>query len=198
MLVSPVSDSTLDRAAGALGIVNPELDPVAVPEIELSEIAVKVPLRAMLIDADHAALKNREVALDGIGVRVAAYPFLFAVIDGFVAGEATADRAVHVSLIGAEIAGGVGVLQDDLAHFAGSHGLDLDRAGLAAALNEGDDLPLVAIGALPLPAEFPDARSRSGHLQRSPGKSRPLQGSCLHRRADRSRFRPSLRGYDAR
>jgi hypothetical protein len=36
--------SPLDRAAGTLGIVNPELDPVGISEIEFGEVAVKVAL----------------------------------------------------------------------------------------------------------------------------------------------------------
>ena len=142
----------MERSTGALGIVNSELDPVAVPEIELDEIAVKVPLRAMLIDADHPAFEDAEEALDGLGVGVSPNPFLFGVINGFMAGEAPADRAVHMRLIGAQMAGSIGVVENDLADFASGDGLDLHRACLAAALNEGDDLPLVAIGPLPLPA----------------------------------------------
>ena len=50
--------SSLDRAAGALGVVNPELDAVRIAEIELREVAVQMLFAAVLINADHAALEN--------------------------------------------------------------------------------------------------------------------------------------------
>lgn len=50
--------SSLDREAGALGIIDPELDAVGIAEIELGEIAVKVLLAAMLIDASHSAFED--------------------------------------------------------------------------------------------------------------------------------------------
>jgi hypothetical protein len=86
-------------------------------EVELGEVAVKVALGTVLLDAGHSALEDREKAFDGVGMRVAAHPFLFAVIARFVTGEAPADRAVHVGLIGSEIAGGIGVIENHLAHF---------------------------------------------------------------------------------
>ena len=47
---------------------------VAIAEIEFAKIAVQMLLAAMLIDALHAALEDRKVAFDGVGVdgRVAA------------------------------------------------------------------------------------------------------------------------------
>ena len=47
---------------------------------------MQVLLRAMLIHAVHAALEDREVAFDGVGVNVAA-PYSSRVLDGFVCGE---------------------------------------------------------------------------------------------------------------
>ena len=38
-------------------------------EIVFREVAVQMLLRAVLVDALHAALEDREVALDGVGVR---------------------------------------------------------------------------------------------------------------------------------
>jgi hypothetical protein len=76
------------------------------------------------------------------------------VIDGFVAAEATSDRAVHVRLIGSEIAGSIGVAENHLADLAGGHAFDLDGTRFAAALDKGNDLPLISIRALFLPAVF--------------------------------------------
>jgi hypothetical protein len=79
---------------------------------------MQVLLAAMLVNADHAALEDREVALDGLGVGIAAHPFLLAMIDSFVARETSPDRAVHMRLIGTEMAGSIGVVENDLADLA--------------------------------------------------------------------------------
>jgi hypothetical protein len=130
-----LSARTLDCPAGALGIVNPELDAIRIAEVELGEVAVKVPLGAVLIDAGHSALEDREIAFNGVGVSIAAHPFLAPVIDGFVTSEAPADRAVRVRLIGAEMARGVGILHDHAADFARGHILDFHGAGFAATFD---------------------------------------------------------------
>jgi hypothetical protein len=49
------------------------------------------------------------------------------------------------------MAGSVGVVENDLANLASGYGLDLDGTSFAPALNQGDDLALVAVGALFLP-----------------------------------------------
>ena len=48
----------------------PSLDRLRVAEIELGQIAVKMLLAAMLVNADHAALEDAVVALDGVGADV--------------------------------------------------------------------------------------------------------------------------------
>jgi hypothetical protein len=105
----------------------------------------------MLVDARHPALEDRKVAFDGLGVGFAANPFFLAVVNRFVTGELPADRTVHIRLISAEMAGSVGVVENDLANLASGYGLDLDGTSFAPALNQGDDLALVAVGALFLP-----------------------------------------------
>jgi hypothetical protein len=57
---------------------------MVVAEVKFLQLAVKVLLAAMLIDALHAAFENAEVAFNGVGVNVAANVFLGAVADGFV------------------------------------------------------------------------------------------------------------------
>ena len=42
---------SLDGASGALRIINTERDPVGIPEVELVEVPLKMPLSAMLVDA---------------------------------------------------------------------------------------------------------------------------------------------------
>jgi len=57
------SNDTFDRALGAPYIIYPEPDAIAIAEIEFGKVAVQVLFAAMLIDAFHATLENRIVAL---------------------------------------------------------------------------------------------------------------------------------------
>ena len=50
-------------------VVHAELGAVAVAEIELRQIAVQMLFAAMLIDALHAALEDREEAFDRVRMR---------------------------------------------------------------------------------------------------------------------------------
>ena len=68
----------------------------------------------MLIDAGHPAFEDREEAFDGLSVGVTAHPFLTGMINRFVASEPSADRTINVRLIGAQMAGGVGVVENNL------------------------------------------------------------------------------------
>src|SRR5690349_11572816 len=65
---------------GAGGVIKAQLGAVVGPEIELSQITLQVLLAAMLIGADHAALKDRKEAFQRVGVDAIADIFL-AVID---------------------------------------------------------------------------------------------------------------------
>lgn len=50
----------------AFGIRNLQCGATIVAEVESREVAVKMGFAAMLIDADHAALEDREHAFDGV------------------------------------------------------------------------------------------------------------------------------------
>jgi hypothetical protein len=86
-LSEPLADYAANCAIGALYIVDAERDPVAVAEIEFGEIAVKVFLADVLIDAVDSALQDREVIFGGIGRDIAANVFLLRVVHGAVTGE---------------------------------------------------------------------------------------------------------------
>ena len=64
----PPANDTAKGLLCPLGIAHAKRDPLIIPEIILSEIAVKVLLSAMLVDALHAALEDAEIAFDGVGV----------------------------------------------------------------------------------------------------------------------------------
>lgn len=53
-------------------IVNAHGNAVALAEVKFRQIAVQMVFGAMLIDALHAALEDREIAFNGVGVDVAA------------------------------------------------------------------------------------------------------------------------------
>jgi hypothetical protein len=64
----PLAFDANDRAVGASHVMIAGFDPVRVTEIELGEIAMKMLLAAMLIDADHPTLEDRVISLNGIGI----------------------------------------------------------------------------------------------------------------------------------
>ena len=61
----PLADNYLQRAICTLYVVNSKRRPLTIPEIELSKIAVKVLLGAVLVDTFHSALEDAEIAFDG-------------------------------------------------------------------------------------------------------------------------------------
>jgi hypothetical protein len=66
-------------------IVHAQGDTVGISEIEFAQIAVQVLLGAMLIDAFHAAFKDRIVAFNGVGGDVTANVLFNGVSDGLMA-----------------------------------------------------------------------------------------------------------------
>src|SRR5438067_1050216 len=68
----PLADDAAERPVGALYIVNAECDALVVPEVELGEVALQVLFVDVVIYADDSALQDREIAFNGVGVRVAA------------------------------------------------------------------------------------------------------------------------------
>jgi hypothetical protein len=77
----PLADDATDRALSALYIVHAKSDSIAVFEIELGEVTVKMFLADVLIDAIDSAFQDREVIFGGIGGGVSPYVFLLCVID---------------------------------------------------------------------------------------------------------------------
>lgn len=61
----------LQGDAGAAHVVNSKFHASIGPEIKLSQIAVQMLFTAVLVDANHAALKDREEPFEGIGVDLA-------------------------------------------------------------------------------------------------------------------------------
>ena len=70
LISQALPDDALQRASARCNIVNAELHAIAVAEIKFGQIPMQMLLFAVLIDAFHAALEDRIVALDGVGVMV--------------------------------------------------------------------------------------------------------------------------------
>lgn len=66
----PLALDPHDGQIGAGAVANTNRHAVAVPEVEFGQIAVKMDLGNMLVDAIDAALEDREVPLGGVGVGV--------------------------------------------------------------------------------------------------------------------------------
>ncbi len=79
-----LADHSLHRLGCPLGVGNFKHLALVVPKIELCQIPLQMLLRNMVICASDPALKNGEIRLNGIGVRITANVFLNAVVDGLM------------------------------------------------------------------------------------------------------------------
>lgn len=63
----PLANHTQQGRVSAHGVVHAKDDSVIIPEIDLGEVAVEVLLCAVLIEAAHSSLENREEAFGVLG-----------------------------------------------------------------------------------------------------------------------------------
>ena len=99
LIGEPLADDTPKHTVGASLVIDAVGNALIIPEIELREIAVKMFLSTVLIDALHSALEDRKVALDGVGVNVATPVFTAIMADHAVFGEILANRIVLACFI---------------------------------------------------------------------------------------------------
>jgi hypothetical protein len=97
-----LAGETAKGLAATLPIIAAVRDPVVVAELELRDIPMQMLLGAMLIDALHAALEDREAAFNRVGMNAATAIFASAVVDGAVAQKDFAELGL--------IAGGYGAV----------------------------------------------------------------------------------------
>jgi hypothetical protein len=133
------SDDSFDRQISAGAIIDPQLGAVAVAEIELGEVTFQVCFADMLVDAIDAALQDREVALDGVGISLSPDIFFGGVVNRLIVRECGADRRVDVRFIGHEPAVFMGMLGDDRVEVCGGHVRDVEATDAAATLDQGHD-----------------------------------------------------------
>src|SRR5215469_5521499 len=135
----PLADCSAKRAIGALHVVDAKPYPVAVAEIELSKITVKMFLANVLIDSINPALQDREIVLGGIGGSVAAHVFLLRMVHGAVTGELLASFPVHAAFIGSQVRGFVDFGFQDWPQVRCIDFRDRVRADSPLALDQSDD-----------------------------------------------------------
>lgn len=100
MIGEPLADDAGQDLIGAALVVHAQRNTMIVPEIELRKIAMQVLFGAMLISAAHAALEDREVAFDGVGVNLAANVLTFAVIDRVMLDNLIQQASVNAAFVG--------------------------------------------------------------------------------------------------
>ncbi len=97
VISEPLAFNAFEDFCGAHGVVNAELDAVAVPEIEFPEIAAQMSLADGMIGSVDPALEDAEKVLADIdrhneaGARLGVGVFVAGVIDAAVFGELAAD-----------------------------------------------------------------------------------------------------------
>src|ERR1700722_12849933 len=87
------------------------------------------------LDALHAALEDRIVALNRVRGDLAANIFLFAVVDRIMAREVAARLFVLRGLVGHQASFAADIGFQDRRDLRNRHGVDMEATGTAAALN---------------------------------------------------------------
>jgi hypothetical protein len=123
------------RAIGPLDVIDPKLGAVILAEIEFGQVPIEMLVVDVLVNADKAALEDREEAFKGVYVNVTPDVFALGVIDALVLG----DRREP------EMTGAIGhkpaVLMDVLVdHAAGAPVVEIHRPNVATALDKAHDL----------------------------------------------------------
>lgn len=136
------------RIVGSLRVIYFQGNSIVVAEIKLGQIALQVLRIAMLIDACHAALEDREHAFDGIGVHIAPSVFLTTVIDGFMARILLADLAELLMLVGHQIRAGIEVIAKRTLHASKVLAGNVGGLHFAVTLDQGENGVLFALAGI--------------------------------------------------
>ena len=73
--------------AGALFVIDAKRRTLVIAKVEFGKVALQMLLADVVIRSDDAPFEDREVALNRVGVSIAAHVFIGAVVDRFVAVE---------------------------------------------------------------------------------------------------------------
>ena len=141
-----------DRAIGAFAILNTEGGSVAVPEVKLGEVAVKMLLADVEVTTVNAAFQEREKAFDGIGMRhdavnELARPFFLAVVHGVMTRKVSPDATIGMQLVSHQPAFRIDATKDHIAESGGGNVLGLLGSSPTATLDERNDGDAISAGA---------------------------------------------------
>lgn len=139
----PLAGDALKRQIGAVSVAVAERTAGVVAEVEFAHVALQVLFSDMMERADQTALEDREIAFHGVRRDVAACVFLRCVVHEFMAGVALRGLSIGVMAIGVNVRVLVHVLGDGLFQRGRRDHLDMERAHLAAALDQRHDLFLL-------------------------------------------------------
>lgn len=135
----PLAFGASEGEIGPLNVVNAKSRPVAVAEIELGKIPLKMGWRDMLIHAIDAALQDGEVTFDSVGIDFTAHVFLGAVEHGAMLCEVPSDMGVDLMFVGNEAAVLVGMTRDERPEACRSDARNVKAADLPATLDQRHD-----------------------------------------------------------
>jgi hypothetical protein len=160
LILQPLARESSQRAFCTLAILNTERRTIIVPEIEFSEIAMQMPLAAMLVDALHAAFEDAVVALDRVrmdlharfAVRITV--LIARVIHNAMRGELFANGHVATRFVGHQMAFAVEVRVHNRDDVLFRRRLDMERTSRTAALDKGQNRVLMGSTLLNLNAGF--------------------------------------------
>jgi hypothetical protein len=133
------------RAFRALRIIYVEADAIAIADVKFREVAVKVLLLAVLVNAFHAALENRVIAFNSVSVDfhaafvISVAIFAARMVNGVMLGELASKLGIAVGLIGHDMRLAGQILANDRNDFFFGRGVYNERAGRSAAPHKGKD-----------------------------------------------------------
>jgi len=169
---------------------------VVVTEVEFAAVAVKVRARNMVVRSDQPALEHGEEAFRRVCMGFAAHIFPDGVVDLIVLREwlLMLEQVVTRGGVRHQVAVGVDLLRQHRLEVLAGHVGNVDRAKLAAALDQGDDLVhcVVRRAAVLALARFAFFRAPVGfvRLDNLASAAKRSLGIGLHRSADSMRHEP--------
>ena len=124
-------------ATGSSGPAAPaHFTPLIVAEIEFGQISLQMSLADVVIRPIDRALHDGKVALNGVGVNVAANVIASTLVDGTVQRKLAADFLSGPAFVRHDLCSAVDLSPDDWAQIVRANGGDMMRAHLAVPLDE--------------------------------------------------------------